>query len=915
MSTSPLAGLEAHFEYLRSLPAALWSEEIELLELDASARRRLERMLVADAAEDDPLARAISASAARLHEHAGERLGPYRLLREIGAGGMGTVFLAERDDGNFTRQVAIKLLRGFPTTEDARRLRQERQILAGLDHPNIARLLDGGETAQGQPWLAIELVEGQPLLEYVASHAPALRDRLALFETMLDAVAHAHRHLVVHRDIKPANVLVTPDGTVKLLDFGVARLLESSDGANDTSTRVFSRGYASPEQEQGGAITTASDIYSLGILLREMLTGQRQPNERRETSVTALALDADLHGILTRATEIEPQRRYAGTAELRADLRRYREGQPVRAARWTRAYRLRKFIGRHRLGFVTTLIAVAVLAAFVWRLDRERNRALLAEATTQQALRAAERDSARAHASLEFLSDAFSAAAPEHALSRQVSVRKLLDVARAKLDTRKDPTLVQGMLRLLATLYAELGEGTIALELMQQGLAGVVPADREEALRLAENYDELSNLLGISDDGPGSLAAAQQAAGLRSKFAPDDPIERVRTLQSLAIGHHRNGDNDTAIALLREATEMAEALPIADYLEPTQTLAALLAIENHGEEALEIAERGMARLDTELPAESPERLTMMRAKASALTACGRAVDAESILRSAIALQDRMVASGGSRMMALTNDLAIVLNDLGRYREAAATLDAADQFMVETGLGGSDLVISLANRASILENAGDYATALALFAQARESLDQRGIGVDDGLRRQTDRAEARTLGLSGQHSLAMRQLTDLRERAARLDGKDSGEYAMLTWQLTALARSMREPRVGLPLLAESEQLWHALVPDTHPVFLHARRVRASFALQAGDMTTAEHELHAAVDGFEKADPSGVNLAIARSELAAVRVLQGRLEEARALLGPALPVLRNALLPAEVNRAAAEQTAIAAGFKRT
>lgn len=912
MKSPSLSELEAHFERLRLVPPAQWREQLAAIALDADARLRLERMLMTDADDDDPLARTIADGVQRLHTHDGERLGPYRILREIGAGGMGTVFLAERADGNFIRQVAIKLLRGFPTLEGARRLRQERQILAGLDHPNIARLLDGGETSQGQPWLAIELVNGEPLLEHVARHAPALRDRLALFETMLDAVSHAHRHLIVHRDIKPANVLVGADGTVKLLDFGVARLLESSDTGNDTSTRVFSRGYASPEQEQGGAITTASDIYSLGVLLREMLTGQRQPSERRTPSISALALDADLSGILARATEIDPQRRYAGTAELRADLRRYRDGRPVRAARWTRTYRLRKFIARHRLGFAATLLAAVVLGAFIWRLDRERNRALLAETTTQQALRASERDAARARASLDFLNDAFSAAAPENTLSRQVSVRSLLDVARTKLDTHGDRTLLQSMQRLLATLYARLGESTIALDLMQRGLADVVPLDRAEALRLADSYDEYGNLLGISDDGAGALAAAVKGGELRSRFAPDDPLEHVRTLQALAIGHHRNGDNEKAIALLHEAIAPTVTLPIEEFLETSQTLAALLAADNQGEAALAVAERGMVRADAELPPESPERLTLMRSKASALLACGRAAEAETVLRAAIALQDRRVASRGARMMVLTNDLALTLNELGRYREAAAALDASDRFMAETGLGGSDLVISLANRAAILENAGDYAAALALFARATASLDQRRVDADNALRRQTNRSEARTLGLSGQHAGALARLTELRTRAAHLDGEDSGEYAMLTWQLVVLARYMHQPEVGQPLLVEAEQRWQALVPDTHPVFLHARRVHASFALDRGDPASAERDLRAAVDGFEKADASGVNLAIARSELAAVHLRQGRRGDARALLARALPVLRNALLPTEISRAAAERIAIRVGM---
>jgi len=387
------------FERLRVLPRDARDAELAALPIDDAQRAHLKRLLDADAADGDPLADAISGSAQRLARPREERLGAWRLVREIGAGGMGTVFLAERADGQFAQAVAIKVLRGFPTEEAKRRLRQERQILADLDHPNIARLIDGGETAEGQPWLAIEYVDGMPLTAWIAERALSRNERLALIDAMLDAVAHAHRHLIVHRDIKPGNAIVTRDGTVKLLDFGIARLVETGEDSRETSTRVFSLGYASPEQIEGRAITTASDIYSLGVLLREMLTGRRDAtDETRAPVVPPLILDADLAGIIAKATETDPQRRYTGAAEFRDDLVRYREGRPVRASRWTRAYRLRKFVGRHRVAFGFALTALIVLLGFVWRLERERTRAVRAEASAQQALASSERDAASARA-------------------------------------------------------------------------------------------------------------------------------------------------------------------------------------------------------------------------------------------------------------------------------------------------------------------------------------------------------------------------------------------------------------------------------------------------------------------------------------------------------------------------------------
>jgi serine/threonine-protein kinase len=369
MSAPTLDTLAPHFERLRTLDPRRRAEEIAQLSLDTASRARLERLLAADDAEGDPIAEAIAHGAARLHAGGPREFGAWRLVRELGAGGMGTVFLAERADGQFEREVAIKLLRGFPTRDATRRLRQERQILAGLDHPNIARLLDGGETDEGQPWLALEYVDGVPLLDHIALHAPALRDRLALFEAMLDAVAHAHSHLVVHRDIKPANVMVAADGSVKLLDFGIARLVEAGESSQrETSTRVFSRGYASPEQEQGRAITTASDIYSLGVLLREMLEGRRDATDVRASPIDPLRLDAARRAGRTpiacasssRATgSASPPRRSRSSSPPRssggwsASARAHAQPRRRRSSRWQRPNARRAVRARRSISSAT----------------------------------------------------------------------------------------------------------------------------------------------------------------------------------------------------------------------------------------------------------------------------------------------------------------------------------------------------------------------------------------------------------------------------------------------------------------------------------------------------------------------------------------------------------------------------------
>lgn len=915
--TTPLDRYAAHFEALRELAPERRAEALAALDLQPSERATLQRLLDADDTPDDPLANALQVAASRFSTSTTEqRLGAYRLLRELGAGGMGTVFLAERVDGGFTQQVAIKLLRGFPTRDGLRRLRQERQILANLDHPNIARLLDGGESEDGQPWLALEYVDGLPLLDYAARHAPTLRDRLALFAAMLDAVEHAHQHLVIHRDLKPANVMVGSDGQVKLLDFGIARLVESGDDSGrETSTRVFSQGYASPEQKQGGAITTASDIYSLGVLLGELLRGR--VDAAAAPGLAALPLDAELAGIVAKATDPDPARRYASAGEFRDDLRRHAEGRPVRAARLTQAYRLRKFIARHRIGVGIGVVAVIASAFFVWRLDLARERALAAEAVAQQARAASERDATSARAALGFLTDAFKAASPDNALSRQVSVRDLLDAARRTLDARHaDAAVNQTMQRLLAHLYGSLGEAPTAIDLMRRGLEGVEPDDRADALRLAADHDELSRLFGEGNNGAAALTAAATASALRERYAPDDAIEHIRSLHTLALAHHRNGDDAKAIPLLRDALKQATAAaaPLDIDTDVAQTLAALLATDGDCDEAQAVVAHALARIDAERPANAPERVPMLRAKASALNNCGNATEAEALLRQAMALQERVIGAGGAGMMELTNELALALNNLGRYREAAAMLKRSDRAMLGSGFGGLDVAISLANYAGVLENAGDYAAALDLYGKAATLYVSEGADVDHQERRRLQRNEARTLALAGQHERAHAQLTDLRARAARIDGVDSVEYAMVTWQLALVARRMQRVDEGLALLADAEKLWSALVPITHPIFSNAHRYHAAFALMQRDLATADRELNAALAAFVANDASPIDLAITRSELADLRLRQGRRGEATALLTQALPVLRDALLPTEVSRAAAEGVAAQLGMSR-
>ncbi|HEV7500478.1 MAG TPA: serine/threonine-protein kinase, partial [Vicinamibacteria bacterium] len=376
---------------------------------DARLRQEVESLLAAHAAAE---ASQFIETPPEFRDPAGLEghvVGPYKVLGEIGRGGMGAVYRAVRADDVYQKQVALKVV-GRLDPDLIQRFREERQILAGLDHPGIARLIDGGATADGLPWLAMDLVEGQPITEYVQAHALSLRQRLELFRETCAAVHYAHQNLVVHRDLKPSNILVTPAGAPRLLDCGIAKLL-SAEGrttiATLTSVRPMTPEYASPEQALGQPITTASDIYSLGVLLCEMLTGRlphefatREPIEVARVIATvppiapsALAgnglraipsrqLQGDLDNIVSMALRKEPERRYASVDQLSGDVRRHLERLPVIARPDTMRYRAGKFVRRNR-GLVATaavlslslVVALAVAIGEAREARRERAKA------------------------------------------------------------------------------------------------------------------------------------------------------------------------------------------------------------------------------------------------------------------------------------------------------------------------------------------------------------------------------------------------------------------------------------------------------------------------------------------------------------------------------------------------------------
>ncbi|HEY0928974.1 MAG TPA: serine/threonine-protein kinase [Gemmatimonas sp.] len=591
-----------------------------------------------------------------------QRTGPYRLLREIGRGGMGTVYLATRDDGEYRHQVAIKLVkRGMDTDVILARFRHERQILAGLDHPNIARLLDGGTTDTGLPYFVMEYVAGCSVREYAELHGLTIDQRLTLFHTICGAVDHAHRNLVVHRDLKSGNILVTTDGTPKLLDFGIAKLLTPGvdEGVTASSTLMaLTPEYASPEQLRGERVTTATDVYSLGVLLYELLAGQRPfpSTGRRVEDLAQLVRDTDpprpsdaarasghrdapqlrgdLDTIVMMAMHKDVARRYASVAQLSEDIARYQQGLAVRAHGDSFGYRATKFVRRHRpILAVATLLFVALvggLAASLWqanRADIERARA--------------ERRFAEVRSlATGFLFDVHDAirtlpgATPARAMLVQRGLLALDGLAReAQGDTALQRDLAIAYQRIgdvQGNSYgANLGDTDAALvsyrkavELLESlGAARATnPATRQA---LVESYRGLAAMLNITGELPEAVQYLEHALALQRPLVAADPSPARRQLLANLLqelgdvrggaGVSNVGDTKGAMAAYGEALAIRETLlrerptdiDVRAGLATLQLVQGSLAITLNDSKGAGTVRRGVAMLET-IVAEHPD---------------------------------------------------------------------------------------------------------------------------------------------------------------------------------------------------------------------------------------------------------------------------------------------------------------------
>ncbi len=673
----------------------------------------------------------------------GDRVGPYRLCALLGRGGMGEVWEAERADGEFEQTVALKLLkRGMDSEEVLRRFRRERQILARLEHPNIARLLDGGIAPDGRPYFVLERVEGREITAWCAEQGSAVEVRLRLIVAAADAVAVAHHSLVVHRDLKPSNILVDRSGQVKLLDFGIAKLLsaEGEGAAHQTrlEDRALTPAYAAPEQIRGEPVTTATDVYALGVVLYQLLTG-RLPHDRVTGSVSSLAdrlehesptkpsrvaadvgeprkaraLAGDLDTIVLKALAREPSRRYVSARAFADDLRRHLEGRPVLARADSRLYRTQKFVTRHRFAVGA---AALVTAALVTGLSLALWQARRAERAAAAALAQAE----RAERVRGFLVAVFDAADPARTLGEKIEARALLDegVRRVDAELAGEPALQAEMYDVFAGLYRKLGDLAPAKGLAEKALAERSRRFGAESAEAAKSEWTLGWILSMQ----GEFAAARTK--LEHAVAA---LDRIEGSQSLAAADAR----EPLMELLFGAEGAAATLPVVE--RRLATYREVLG-ESHEKTARALSDFGVvlnevgrvadaerayrasaATLDSLLAEDDPRRAYPHSNLAGLLRETGRSAEAEREARIALAVRRKSLGDRHPETAMTLGQLTRALMDLDRLDEAEAT--ALEALAIVEGKDRFGTAQMRVNVATIALRKGRAAEALALYDRA------------------------------------------------------------------------------------------------------------------------------------------------------------------------------------------------------
>jgi tetratricopeptide (TPR) repeat protein len=748
------ARLRALFDEASELPAAARPDFVRArCGLDEALAEELTALLEAGAGAEPDVAGVVSGAAARALDSmaAGEaprRIGPYRVVGLIGHGGMGTVYLAEREE--FHQRVAIKLLRGVAASADViTRFRAEREILANLNHPGIARLYDGGTTDGGLPYFVMEFIDGENIVEYCRSRDLPVDERLALFRRVCDAVQYAHRNLIIHRDIKPGNIMVDEDGRPKLLDFGIAKLVRPelarhTVAATVADARLMTPEHASPEQLRGEPVTTATDIYALGLLLYEILTGRRpfrtadtrtaaelerlicetepaRPSAVAATSGLRRRLAGDLDNIVLTALRKEPERRYPAVAQLSEDVQRARDLKPVLARPDTLGYRLGRFAARNRAGLAVTaavlLIVIGLIGFYTVRLSAERDRALLAESQARTEAATARRVS-------DFLTGLFRLPDPRESRGETVTAREILDRGAAQIrEDLADEPLVQGrLMRTMGGVYEQLGLYEPSRKLLEEAVARHENSFPESGVELAESLLALSSVYYSEGRYAEARRVGERSLAVRETLSATHVPEYAASLDQLGTVAYYQDDFLASEDYYRRAADLLRELVgeedpryarVLDHLGLTlQTLGRYEDSERFALEALAIRESAFGEVH-------PSTATSLLNVATLYLNLGRDAEAEPLLLRALAVDRETNGPDHPDVAWDLRTLASLYERQGRYEEAeAAAGEALEIWRRAVGDSHVQVVISLDSLAGVRLAAG---RATEAEATAREAL--------------------------------------------------------------------------------------------------------------------------------------------------------------------------------------------------
>jgi tetratricopeptide (TPR) repeat protein len=715
------------------------------------------------------LRRVFGAQAAQEGLPPGARVGPYRVERELGRGGMAVVYLAQRADGEFEQTVALKLVRPDHDSPLAQELlRQERQILAGLHHPRIARLLDGGRCEDATLWFALEFVQGVRIDRYCRERRLPLRARLRLFTQVCDAVQFAHTRLLIHRDIKPANILVAQDGNVKLLDFGIAQLL--TPGVQDAPVqRALTPGYASPEQMRGEPVTTASDVYQLGRLLQSMLTEDAagddsatatahtrlSPADNAAALPRAVALPGDVGAIVAKALREQPLQRYATAAELQTDVEDFLAQRPVRARNGGGAYRAGRFLQRHRwaaLAASAVLIAFMAMAVhFTFRVQAERDEA-------RRSAEQAAAEARRANQVTEFLLGMFKVADPDVNRGDRLTATQILarGAQQAQQTLATQPALLAGMLGVIGEVYTSLGDYPRAKPLLEQALA-LRREHTASALELAHNLRQLAYV----EHKLSAFAAAQDLlrqadAALGALESAQARSERAAILDLRGLAQKHLGDLDGALASHQQALDVARAAGDEEReVAIGNHLGLLLYALDRWPEAQRVHEQTLALALRRSGEKHAATLDVRENLAMDLSAQGQFDAAITQMRAALQIETELLGAEHPEHAQTLNMLANIYMDARRFD------DAIDIYMQALAITQRVLGADSDQAASIENNIGASYGEKADYAQALDHLQRAAAarrkinGADHYETAQTEAMVATTLFKLGRGAEAER----------------------------------------------------------------------------------------------------------------------------------------------------------------